>query len=135
MNHLSPESKPLPLPLSSINNAMQTCLCQLNLFSNFPQGERVPLTLSSCLPSITLQLYVLFLLSFLSVLPCVPSSQLCICLFFPSVEISASELSLSSYSMCQIGDTGEEEWRRILLEIFSLFQIIVLALRHIYCMV
>lgn len=33
------------LPLLSINIAMQTCLCQLNLFSNFPQGERVALTL------------------------------------------------------------------------------------------
>lgn len=34
------------LPLPGINNTMQTCLCQLNLFSNFPQGERVPLSVS-----------------------------------------------------------------------------------------
>lgn len=33
------------LPLLSINITMQTRLCQLNLFSNFPQGERVALTL------------------------------------------------------------------------------------------
>lgn len=46
------------LPLPGINITMQTCLCQLNLFSNFPQGERVPLTPCPCLPSISLQLSV-----------------------------------------------------------------------------
>lgn len=39
---------------------MQTCLCQLNLFSNFPQGESAPLTpRSPRLPRRSLQLHFL----------------------------------------------------------------------------
>lgn len=66
---------PLLSPLPGIDIAMQTCLCQLNLFSNFPQGESVPLTPCPCLPSRSLQLCFCFLylrpvlLSFISPFP------------------------------------------------------------------
>lgn len=43
---ISLQFKPSPLLVASINITMHTRLCQLNLFSNFPQDDRESLTRS-----------------------------------------------------------------------------------------
>lgn len=105
---------------------MQTCLCQLNLFSNFPQGERLPPSLSHCLPSITLQLSILWCFSLFSLGSHVSHPLL----FYLSIVLSVENFRyccVCLVCLCQTGNWEEKDRGNLSLD-YTLLQLETLLL-------